>query len=195
MADQDDAKFEEQQIEIDLRNPAAAAFWAWVWPGAGHIYQRRYAKAVLFMVCILSIYFFGLAMSGGHVVYASWKGTNSGPVGRAGTTLRFICQLGVGLPATPAIIQRVRVDNGKEPLFADVMAPPDRPGEPLDPGGPDRLADWHQEYHSYFELGTLYTVIAGLLNILAIYDAYAGPMVTSPDKEKKKDGDKPPPEE
>jgi hypothetical protein len=27
-----------------------------------------------------------------------------------------------------------------------------------------------------FDLGTVYTVIAGLLNILAIYDAFAGPV-------------------
>ena len=28
----------------------------------------------------------------------------------------------------------------------------------------------------FFELGTVYTLIAGLLNILAIYDAWGGPV-------------------
>ena len=81
----------DDQIEIDLRQPGVAALWAWLWPGAGHLYQRRYAKGILFMVCILSTYFFGLAMGGGHVVYASWNQTER--------RWQYFCQLGVGLPA------------------------------------------------------------------------------------------------
>jgi hypothetical protein len=46
----------------------------------------------------------------------------------------------------------------------------------------DELAQWHLELHSYFELGTLITMIAGLLNVLAIYDAYAGPMIGASDE-------------
>ncbi len=38
------ASLSDQQIEVDLRNPVVAALWAWIWPGAGHIYQRRYVK-------------------------------------------------------------------------------------------------------------------------------------------------------
>ena len=72
MSSENSSPVSDNVIEVDLRNPALAAFWAWIWPGAGHMYQRRYAKGVLFMVCILSIYFFGLSLGGGHVVYASW---------------------------------------------------------------------------------------------------------------------------
>ena len=61
----------EEPIEVELREPWLALFLAWLWPGAGHFYQRRYAKAVLFMVCILGTWFFGLSLGGGHVVYAS----------------------------------------------------------------------------------------------------------------------------
>jgi hypothetical protein len=32
----------------------------------------------------------------------------------------------------------------------------------------------------------VFTVIAGLLNILAIYDAYGGPLIIPPPEEKKK---------
>ena len=35
-------------------------------------------------------------------------------------------------------------------------------------------------------MGTLYTMIAGLLNVLVIYDAGAGPVWMVPDSEKKK---------
>ena len=70
--------------EIDLRNPLRAAFWALLWPGSGHIYQRRYAKGVLFMVCILSLFVTGWNLGGQKVVYASWRDGDrrwhSGPV-------------------------------------------------------------------------------------------------------------------
>lgn len=40
---------------------------------------------------------------------------------------------------------------------------------------PTDLEMANNELGRYFELGTLYTMIAGLLNVLAIYDAYEGP--------------------
>lgn len=173
-------------LDIDLRNPALAALLAWLWPGAGHIYQRRYAKGVLFMTCILSTWFFGLTLGGGHVVYASWNKNDH--------RWQYICQLGVGAPAFPALAQAQLAKNGQQPWLNGFMAPPRNvlgdnasAWELRD----DELAQWHLDYHSYFELGTLYTMIAGLLNVLAIYDAGAGPMIVPVDEKK----DKPPPED
>jgi TM2 domain-containing membrane protein YozV len=168
-------------IDVDLRQPAVAAFWAWFWPGAGHLYQGRHAKGVLFMVCILSTYFFGLSLGGGHVVYASWTKTDK--------RWQYFCQLGVGLPALPAIVQNRLVMNGSAPLFGGLMAPP---AQPVRPEEKDELAQWHEKYHSLFELGMLYTMIAGLLNVLAIYDAFAGPAAgpqeeKAPEREKEAD--------
>ncbi len=154
-----------EQFEIDLRQPGLAAFWGWLWPGAGHLYQRRYAKGMLFMVCILSTYFFGLAVGGGHVVYAAWNQTPK--------RWQYICQIGVGLPALPALVQSRRVQSGRKPLFGGLMAPPT-----INPrANEDQLSQWHKDNGLYFELGTLYTMIAGLLNVLAIYDALAGPVI------------------
>ena len=165
-----------EQLEIDLRQPGLAALWAWLWPGAGHLYQRRYAKGVLYMVCILSTYFFGLAMGGGHVVYVSWNSSE--------WRWQYICQVGVGIPALPAIIEARRAKMGRPTLFGGIMAPPRITSDG------DELAQWHKKYHLYFELGTLYTMIAGLLNVLAIYDAYAGPAVAAPAaSEDKRTGD------
>jgi hypothetical protein len=171
-----------EALEIDLRNPAWAAFWAWLWPGAGHFYQRRYAKGVLFMVCILGTFFSGLTLGKGHVVYASWTKNDK--------RWQYFCQLGVGAPALPALIQSHRVRNGEEPLWPGIMAPPENVADARDEAGlpQDQLAEWHRELNSRFELGTLYTMIAGLLNVLAIYDAYAGPVISVSDEEK----DKPP---
>ena len=94
-------------VEVHLRNPPLAAFWAWLIPGAGHLYQRRYAKGILFMVCILGTYFFGLAIGGGKVVYASFR--------QPDMRYPYLCQLGVGLPALPALIQQRRVIASQPP--------------------------------------------------------------------------------
>jgi hypothetical protein len=169
----EESSFQETEtIQVDLRQPALAAFWAWFWPGAGHLYQRRYAKGVLFMVCILSIYFFGLSLGGGRVVYASWTKTDK--------RWQYLCQIGVGLPALPAIVQNRRVMNNRPPLLGGLMAPP---AQPVRPEEWDELAKWHHDYHSGFELGMLYTMIAGLLNVLAIYDAFAGPAMQGQEEE------------
>jgi hypothetical protein len=162
----------DDHIEIDLRDPGWAALLAWLWPGAGHLYQRRYAKGAIFMVGVLSIYVLGLVIGRGHVVYASWTQDDK--------RWHYLCQLGVGLPALPALIQaHIVIKKGKPAPFG-IMAPPK---QPVNPEGNDELAQWHAQLGSNFELGTLYTMIAGLLNVLVIYDAFAGPFVTSDEDE------------
>src|SRR5215212_3259556 len=98
----------EPMLEIDLRDPSLAAMLAWLIPGAGHLYQRRTGKGLLFMVCILSTYFFGLALGEGKVVYASWN--------QVDRRWQYPLQLGAGLPAAPALIQNLRVRGGDAPL-------------------------------------------------------------------------------
>jgi uncharacterized protein DUF6677 len=155
----------EPSLEIDLRDPYFAALLAWAVPGAGHLYQRRYAKGILFLACILGTYFFGLALGEGKVVYASWN--------QVDRRWQYPLQLGVGLPAAPAVVQSMVVRRGNPPLWSGLMAPP---------ANPEQLSDWHRRLNIRFELGTLYTMIAGLLNVLAIWDAYGGPVVTEPGK-------------
>ncbi|OHB78082.1 MAG: hypothetical protein A2W31_04395 [Planctomycetes bacterium RBG_16_64_10] len=165
-----------EAIELDLKDPLLAAFLAWLIPGLGHWYQGRTGKGVLFMVCILGTYFFGLYLGQGHVVYASMR--------QGDRRLPYLCQIGVGLPALPAVVQAQRLRSGKHVLWDGFMAPP-RLGGPVsakDMSGkviphPSELAKWHYELHNFFELGTVYTMIAGLLNVLAIYDAWAGPVL------------------
>lgn len=165
-------------LAVDLRNPWLAALLAWLVPGAGHFYQRRYGKGALFMVCVLATYFCGLSMGQGHVVYASWK--------KEDRRWQYLCQVGVGLPALPAILQNKRVMAGQKPLFGDVLAPP---RQPVLPNDRDELAIWHEESKWRFDLGTLYTMIAGLMNIMAVFDAFAGPYIT-PAESESKDGKK-----
>jgi hypothetical protein len=202
----------DSTVEIDLKDRRLAAFLAWLIPGAGHIYQGRTGKGVLFFVCILGTFFYGLHIGYGRVVYASTANVFSRPaqVGDAGRMgwakfitdrWQYVCQLGVGLPALPALVQRQRVRSGKEPLWGGFMRPPydvppaDQPGgfeskDLTDPKHtvkhPDELAKWNYDYGEFFEIGTVFTVIAGLLNVLAIYDAYGGPLIIPPPEDTKK---------
>jgi hypothetical protein len=176
----------EAKIDIDLRDPWLAAFLAFLVPGMGHFYQKRWAKGVLFSTCILGTFLYGLAIGGGKVVYASFR-----PEDRR---LQYLCQVGVGLPAMPALVQSMRVRNGGKP-WGTFMAPPaitrDNNGNVH-----SQLDDWQYDLHRYFELGTVFTMIAGLLNILAIYDAWGGPVFieVTPKKKKKPKDDSPPDE-
>jgi hypothetical protein len=89
--------------------------------------------------------------------------------------------LGVGAAALPALPQSYLVIKKKQDaLWSGFMAPPRNVVEQARSATEfrnDELSKWHLQYHSYFELGTLYTMIAGLLNILAIYDAVSGPVL------------------
>ncbi len=50
---------------------------------------------------------------------------------------------------------------------------------------PNELDQLHNRLNRFFELGTVYTMVAGLLNVLVIYDAWAGP--AEPDMPAKKE--------
>lgn len=176
-----------EEVVVNLKDPGLSALLAWLVPGLGHLYQGRTAKAILFFVCIVGTFAYGVWLGGrsdlgyGRAVYMSWRpGDNRLP---------FLCQIGVGLPAFPALIQANRVKQGKTPLWNGFMAPPRL--EPANRGaaGPPTLDKLNYELSSRFELATVYTMIAGLLNILAIYDAWGGPVLA---EAKKEDEEEPP---
>jgi hypothetical protein len=190
---------DESVVEIDLKDPRLAAFLAWLVPGLGHIYQRRTGKGVLFFVCIVGTFFYGWYIGGERVVYASTANVFS--MRFLQDRWQYVCQVGAGLPALPALVQRQRVREGKPPLFGDKFMRPPYDNPPQGVGRfesadetdrshtvfhPDELAKWNYDLGDFFEIGTVFTVIAGLLNILAIYDAYGGPLIIPPPDDKKK---------
>ena len=172
---------------IDLRNRPLAALLAWLVPGAGHFYQGRHAKGVLFLVCILSAWVLGFALGGGHVVYASWAPGDK--------RWHYFLQAGVGGAALPALLQanlinKATDENGTTapdyaPYWGGFMAPPLRP---VRESQADEVSAWYARHGAGYEMGTWYTVIAGLLNILVIYDAYGGPL-SIPISGRKKESD------
>lgn len=186
---------------IDLRNPALAAVLSWLVPGLGQLYQRRTTKGGLFMGGLLTALIVGLWLGEGRVVYAAWRPGE--------TRLAFLGQAGIGAVAVPALLQSMRLSGtAREPYFATAwFAPPLRAGqfvsaayaERLLAGEPglartafvdrppfkqcaiDQLSLWHERLGRGFDIGTLYTVLAGMLNLLVVYDAWAGPLRESDD--------------
>ena len=177
----------EDVIEVELRDPWVAALLAWMLPGLGHIYQGRTGKGILFFVCVLGTFIYGMYLGGGKVVYAATEWEQQ-------YRWQYLCQLGVGLPATPMLYQRSRARE--DPEYTGFMAPPRQGPVPwADDSGnvtqqPNELAMWIVKYHPYFELGTVYTVIAGLLNVLVICDAAAGPLILTHGKDAKEKQEK-----
>lgn len=180
-------------FSLDLKNRGLAALLAWLVPGLGHLYQGRRAKAALYAVSILSTFLFGAYIGKGHVVYAS-----TAPVGiprsfyelkqLAGNHWKFVCQAGIGSAAIPALVQRSRVIAGREPLLGGLFAPPAVGGTFLSKDGagntvrhPSQVAQWNYDLGFYFELGGVYTLIAGLLNLLVVFDAANGPLMPTRD--------------
>ena len=149
---------------IDLKDPVKAGLLAWLVPGLGHFYQGRTRKGWLYMTCILGLYFAGFALCEGKIVFWSWVNPMSDP---EHFRLSFLGQLGVGLPAIPALIQGTLKYLGHDPILGGFMAEPST----------EALNALHPKLGRLLEVGGLYTILAGLLNILAIFDAYAGPAI------------------
>jgi len=97
---------------IDFRNRWIAGVLAWLIPGAGHIYQRRFFKGVVYMVCILGIFVSGSAMGEAKAVHLRWD--SGGDAKTRQRTLGYLAQVGVGLPALPAVLQKNRFDSQEE---------------------------------------------------------------------------------
>ena len=173
----------ESEEKIDLKDRDLAAFLAWLIPGLGHLYQGRRAKAALFFVCIFGLFVYGLYLSGsremgwGRAVYFAGQ-----------DNWYYAGQIGVGLAAMPALVQASRVSGDKPVFFGGFMAPP-RPTPAGVNGDQPTKSKIMKELAPYYDLGVVYTMIAGLLNVLAIYDAWGGPVFPPPAKKEEEPGE------
>jgi hypothetical protein len=139
-----------------------AALLAWLVPGLGHVYQGRTGKGILYAVCILGLFVMGMVMGEWKIIYWRWVNPLNNP---EKFCLYYPGQFFAGLPALPALIQGTLHYYGFDPILWGFMAEPDQ-----------RILNGLQvRLGKLVEIGTIYTTVAGLLNILAIYDAYEGP--------------------
>ncbi|MFM7539360.1 MAG: DUF6677 family protein [Planctomycetota bacterium] len=153
-------------------------------PGLGHLLQRRFFKAFLFFSCIYFLFFYGWALGGYNNVYLP-RASECQPRGKTLTSvsigpisfpfpkcfyyrLQFAGQLWVGLAVLPAIIQYYLVDeeigiSPPLPVIGTVMRAPSE----------SSLNQLQTEGTIVWELAWVFTVTAGLLNLLAAYDTLA----------------------
>ena len=205
-------------------------------PGLGQIVQGRIGKGLLFLVCIYTLFFYGLSLGTASVPIEgrTYRITGNvylpdmaepGPNDRVPLVLQnlynrpqFAGQFWVGVAAWPAIVQYRGYDrrqaeqverdldglydklttledadpakiqaklaeidekekSQRHPLLGDLMREP----------GPKAMNAVGNAGDKRLELAWIYTVIAGVLNIMVIYDAVAGAAYLSSDSETEKE--------
>ncbi len=179
-----------------------AAVLSYLIPGLGQIYQGRLLKGVLFLVCLLGLFFYGLSLGKGQNVYFPPLKDKNGQiipnhgdlwiqspvvVNMVGQKIRiphvpFLAQFWIGIAAWPAIYQAATYDVSK--------LEPNHGIADYNPADKERTSWWSKlerypplsqqetmlrDGDKSGDLGWVYTIIAGLLNLLVIYDALAGP--------------------
>ncbi|HEY1859606.1 MAG TPA: DUF6677 family protein [Gemmataceae bacterium] len=160
-------------------NPPASLDWiggvlSYLVPGMGQISQGRVSKGVLFFASVYVLYFYGMYLGSWQNVYLpdTAERTNPWSLPRSFANLynrpQFVGQFWVGVAAWPAIWQYSFFKNNPNesaPLIGKFMRQPDEVALNALETNSDKTRD----------LGWVFTVIAGVLNILVIYDAIAGP--------------------
>lgn len=157
-ATQDEAKPAEasqpdpiQQMRERGKSPELAAVLAWLIPGSGHLYAGFRVKGIGALVFVLGLFTWGLLLSRGDAV--SLRKDN-------GHEYAFLAQIGAGLPTLVGLAYNHEKIPGFKPEWPDIN----------DPADSDRYAARLPDN----DTGLLFTMIAGLLNLLLIHDALNG---------------------
>jgi TM2 domain-containing membrane protein YozV len=166
-----------------------AAIWSYLIPGLGQVIQGRIGKGLLFFVCLYGLFFYGMWLGAMKNVWlpnatklpdveAPLVGKLSGVPKALAYRPQFLGQFWIGVAAWPAVLQYAASDDD-----------PNDAGKPLPVIGrymqtpPEReLNDLQRDGNKRWDLGWVYTLIAGVLNVLVVYDALAGPAVRDEDQ-------------
>jgi hypothetical protein len=151
-----------------------AALLSYLVPGLGQIYQGRLGKGILFLVSLYALFFYGMWLGQFKNVYLPHTDKqqnlikNPEILGDLENRLHFAGQFWIGIAAWPAIVQYFSdpSDDAHRLLGTWERAPKESDLNVLQNHG-----------DKHWDLGWVYTVIAGVLNFLVIYDALAGPAV------------------
>src|ERR1700730_6086120 len=101
-----------------------AAFLSYLVPGLGQIYQGRIGEGMLFLVCLLGLYFCGMSLGSWRNVYipdaAKLTRVTVKSIELEGTSkalyyrLQFLGQFWIGVAALPAVWQYLTYDSKNE---------------------------------------------------------------------------------
>lgn len=164
-----------------------AAFLSWLIPGLGQVHQGRVGKGILFFVSLTTLFFYGLwlgKMSNVWIPDTTHEPDASLPLlGKLDGLPKslyyrphFLGQFWIGSAAWPALFQYEWTPKlekrGEEPPPAPLL------GRYMQAPTETQLNDLQRSDEGHrWDLGWVYTVIAGVLNILVIWDALAGPLL------------------
>jgi len=148
-----------------------AAFLSYLIPGLGQLTQGRVRKGLLYLISLYALFFYGMYLGSFKNVYLPDYHPNEPTVNRLASDLytrfQFVGQFPIGMAAWPAVYQYVVYDardDGNPPLKGWMRAP-----------SMEKINELQRDGDKTWDLGWVYTVIAGVLNVLVIYDALAGP--------------------
>jgi hypothetical protein len=143
-------------------------------PGMGQISQGRVSKGVVFFVSVYVLFFYGMYLGNWQNVYLPDTADKTNPWSLPRTLAnmynrpQFVGQVWVGVAAWPAVWQYNFFKNNPNdaaPLIGKFMRQPDE----------TELNKLETDGDKTRDLGWVFTVIAGVLNVMVIYDAIAGP--------------------
>jgi len=175
-----------------------AALLSYLVPGLGQVMQGRVGKGVLFFVCLYGLFFYGQYLSDWRNVWlADCRNLPEVRVPltdyQLGGTFKdlsyrkgFVAQFFIGSAAWPAMLQYLQTEPLPIPADGSETKPSDDPWRPTPhrwfgaymQAPPEAVINRLQTNgDKLWDLGWVYTVIAGILNILVIYDAFAGPVL------------------
>lgn len=144
-------------------------------PGLGQVWQGRIGKGLLFFVCLYSLFFYGMALGSWQNVYLpDTTKDNAKPwwlphfANDVYNRLPFAGQFWIGIAAWPAVCQYLEFDS-------QAAAGPYLGTFERAPRTEEAINELQRDGNKTWDLGWVYTVIAGVLNVLVIYDAFAGP--------------------
>jgi hypothetical protein len=147
-----------------------AALLSYLIPGLGQLTQGRVRKGLLFLVSLYALFFYGMYLGKFQNVYLPDNHAGEPTVNRLAsdiyTRFQFVGQFPIGMAAWPAVYQYdVYKDADPNPPLSGWMRAPSI----------ERINELQRDGDKTWDLGWVYTVIAGVLNVLVIYDALAGP--------------------
>jgi hypothetical protein len=159
-------------------NGPTAALLSYLVPGLGQVYQGRVGKGVLFFVCVYTLFFYGMFLGSWSNVYlpdTTGRDNNennpwglSRPIANLYNRPHFAGQFWVGIAAWPAVYQYYVYDPSQGKNEVPLRGFQRQPAEA-------DLQRLQRDGDKTWDLAWVYTVIAGVLNVMVIYDAYAGP--------------------
>jgi hypothetical protein len=145
---------------------------------------------VLFFVCIYGLFYYGQWMGHWRNVWLPDVSKQQnvqlpilgadlpGPAKALYYRPQFAAQFWVGVAVWPAMIQYAATDPPADP--DDQPNPAPVIGRLMQAPTEAELNALQRDGDKRWDLGWVYTVIAGVLNLLVIYDALAGPMFREP---------------